>query len=49
VGTKVKTSGAGKIMVGELCKLLLWRGCENYIISQSSDYAWSPTDGFAFM
>jgi hypothetical protein len=43
VGTKVKTPSSGKNIVGELCKLLLWRGCASSIISQSSVHTWSPT------
>jgi hypothetical protein len=33
----------GRMRVGGLCKLLLWRSCASSIISQSRLHAWSPT------
>jgi hypothetical protein len=52
VGTKVKTPSAGKNIVGELCKLLLWRGCASSIfptqelmtgLQQSAIWSSNPT------
>jgi hypothetical protein len=43
VRTKVKTPGTGKKLVEEAVQTSTWKGCANFIISQSKVHAWSPT------